>query len=121
MLAIPFEDVAGQVTITMPIDNPVPSLFIVNVPGQVGSEKSDNGSTNTAELSAFAAKHHMPAVQEKPDNLSGEIESAEPTKGEGASGPHDYPHAGPPPGTTSAGVAGVHHRPGRRPNASSYE
>lgn len=31
------EDVAGQVTITVPIDNPVPQLFIANVPGKVGS------------------------------------------------------------------------------------
>ncbi len=31
------EDVAGQVTITLPIDNEVPQLFIRNVPGKVGS------------------------------------------------------------------------------------
>jgi len=31
------EDVAGQVTITVPLDNPVPQLFIPNVPGKVGS------------------------------------------------------------------------------------
>ena len=31
------EDTAGQVTITVPIDNPVASLFIANVPGKVGS------------------------------------------------------------------------------------
>lgn len=31
------EDVAGQVTITLPLDNEVPQLFIRNVPGKVGS------------------------------------------------------------------------------------
>ena len=31
------EDAASQVTITVPIDNPVPQLFIVNIPGKVGS------------------------------------------------------------------------------------
>ncbi len=31
------EDSAGQVTITLPLDNPVPQKFIRNVPGQVGS------------------------------------------------------------------------------------
>ena len=31
------EDQAGQVTITLPLDNPVPQKFIVNVPGQVGT------------------------------------------------------------------------------------
>lgn len=31
------EDAAGQVTITVPLDNPVPQLFIPNVPGKVGS------------------------------------------------------------------------------------
>lgn len=31
------EDAANQVTITLPIDNPVPQLFITNVPGKVGS------------------------------------------------------------------------------------
>jgi uncharacterized phage protein (TIGR02218 family) len=31
------EDVAGQVTITLPIDNEVPQLFVRNVPGKVGS------------------------------------------------------------------------------------
>jgi len=31
------EDTAGQVTIKLPLDNPVPSKFITNLPGQVGS------------------------------------------------------------------------------------
>ena len=31
------EDVAGQVTITLPLDNEVPQLFVRNVPGKVGT------------------------------------------------------------------------------------
>lgn len=31
------EGTAGQLTVTMPIDNPVPQKFIANVPGKVGS------------------------------------------------------------------------------------
>jgi len=31
------EDSAGQLTITLPLDNPVPAKFIVNLPGQVGT------------------------------------------------------------------------------------
>ncbi len=31
------EDSAGQLTITLPLDNPVPQKFIVSVPGKVGS------------------------------------------------------------------------------------
>ncbi len=31
------EDSAGQITVTMPIDNPVPAKFVTNVPGKIGT------------------------------------------------------------------------------------
>ena len=42
------EDVAGQVTITLPIDNDVPQLFIRNVPGKVGTVTIQRAHINDA-------------------------------------------------------------------------
>ncbi len=76
------------------------------MPGPVGSLASDDGNHDQAAQSAFAAAHGRPGITSYPDNLSGEIESDDPTKGEGSTAMIDYPHAGPPERTTSVGGGG---------------
>ncbi len=47
------EDQAGQLTITLPLDNPVPSKFIVNLPGKVGSVNVLRAHANDAAEEAI--------------------------------------------------------------------
>lgn len=73
------------------------------MPGALGSMASEDGNHDTAALSALAAAHGMPAVSAYPDNVEGSIMAGNPTAAEGATGPADFPHAGPPPRTTQVG------------------
>lgn len=73
------------------------------MPATMASMKSDDGYHDTGAQQEHAMYHSNPAVMAHPDNISGPIESDNPTKGEGSGGPQDYPHAGPPARTWTTG------------------
>ncbi len=70
-------------------------------PSSTQGQASDDPPHNPA-MAADNAFHHRPAPSAKPDNLTGDIESAGPNKSEGDTGILEYPHAGPPKRTWKA-------------------
>ncbi len=73
------------------------------MPAVPSSGASDEGSQNYGAIASHAASHGRPHSGPNPDNVSGDVESAGATKAEGDPGVIDFPHAGPPPRTTSVG------------------
>ncbi len=92
-----------------------------SMPGAMGSKASEGGDHDHSAIDQFGQSRGWPKTSEKPDNVTGAIESDEPTKGENAGPPVPAQHAGPPARTTNVGVEGVHHVSSRRPNATAFE
>jgi hypothetical protein len=75
-------------------------------PARAGGGMSDEGEYNSAAQNANASQHGRPAISEKPDNLTGSIESSGPSRSEGDIGIQQYPYVGPPSRTTAPGGSG---------------
>jgi len=63
----------------------------MSTPGSLASMSGEDGNHDIGPIAAHAAAHGFPAVKKDPDNISGSIETDEPTKGEGSTpGPVNY-------------------------------
>ena len=88
-------------------------------------QPGDKGETGAAfgDHSSDDGYHDSPASKgaEAKPSAEGAIESSNPTKGEGSTGPVAATSHPLPKGTSDVGHSGVDHRPGRRPNAMAHE
>ena len=60
------------------------------MPAAPASMTSDDGYHDISAQSEFAQRHGLPAVSKTPDNVTGTVESSNPTAAEGAAGPDGY-------------------------------